>query len=264
MAKQLLIYQSAVPVSRSRHTGSYVEGGADYAFSTGVNSVPLMAAEFARAMSEYAIVFAGPKGEILPAVILGVRGSENLYVSADQAWGARYVPAFIRRYPFVFSRHGDRLLLCIDEEFPGFNREGRGQPLFETNGDRSPYLQNVLTFLNQYQAEFARTRAFCDRLEQFGLLEPMRAQLAAGGQRLSLGGFLAVDRDRLKSLSSEQVAELIRTDDLELLYLHLHSMRNFHGLKERLDTLLAAQVEPARQPTPTEVSSETSESPAAA
>jgi hypothetical protein len=236
---QLLIYKSAVPVSRSRHGDCYIESGADYTFSRAVNSVPLMAVEFARAANEFAIVFAGQRGAILPAVILGVRGNENLYLSADQAWGANYVPAFIRRYPFVFSQYNDRLLLCIDEEFPGFNRSGQGRRLFEEDGSRSAYLEQVLRFLNQYQAEFTRTQSFCNRLDELGLLEPMRAQLSVEqGRQLTLGGFQAVNRARLKELPDEKLADLARSDELELIYLHLRSMRNFEELKGRLDTAL--------------------------
>jgi len=58
---QLLIYKSAVPISRARHGDCHVEVGADYAFTGDVNSVPLMAVEFPQAASEYAIVFAGPR-----------------------------------------------------------------------------------------------------------------------------------------------------------------------------------------------------------
>ena len=132
---QLLIYKTAVPVSRARHGDAHVEVGGDYAFSGEVNSVPLMAVEFPQAASEYAIVFAGPEGELMPAVILGIRGNENLFLSdSDKGWAAKYIPAFVRRYPFVFSRNDDRFVLCVDEDYPGLNREGRGQPLFAEDG----------------------------------------------------------------------------------------------------------------------------------
>src|SRR5438105_15132427 len=102
MSTQLLIYKTAIPVTRARHFDGFVETGANYAFSGDVNSVPLMAVEFPEAAKEYAIVFAGTGAEMLPAVILGVRGNENLYLSKDGAWGAKYIPGFVRRYPFVF------------------------------------------------------------------------------------------------------------------------------------------------------------------
>lgn len=237
---QLLIYKSAVPVSRARHADYHVEVGGDYTFTGDVNSVPLMAVEFPMAASEYAIVFAGPEGEIMPAVILGIRGNENLFVAQEShAWQAKYIPAFIRRYPFVFSRDEDRFVLCVDEEYPGLNREGRGQPLFAQDGKPSPYVDNVLKFLQEYQNQFLRTQAFCNKIKELDLLEPMQAQVVTGsGGRIALGGFMAISRAKLKALPGDKLAELAATDELELLYLHLQSMRNFEGLKDRLEHAL--------------------------
>jgi hypothetical protein len=238
MTTQLLIYKTAVPVSRARHADWFVETTPNYAFSGEVNSVPLMAVEFPQAAAEYAIVFAGSDNEILPAVILGVRGDENLFIGRDAQWSARYIPAFVRRYPFVFSRTDDRFLLCVDEEFPGINQEGRGQPLFAADGKPSPYLDNVLKFLQEYQAQFLRTQRFCARLKELDLLEPMQAQVTIDdGRRLSLGGFMAINREKVKALPGDKLAEMAKTDELELIYLHLQSMRNFDRLRDRLEVV---------------------------
>ena len=139
MAAQQLIYETAVPVSKTRHANWSVEVGNDYAFSRNVNSVPLMAVEFAAAAAEYAVVFAGNEQAIMPAAILGMRDRENLYLGAQGAWQAKYIPAFLRRYPFVFSSQDDgkNFLLCVDEGFPGFNQEGRGEKLFNAEIGRA-------------------------------------------------------------------------------------------------------------------------------
>jgi hypothetical protein len=242
MAPQLLIYKTAVPVTRGRHGDWYLETAPNYAFGKQTNSVPLMAVEFPQAAADYAIVFAGADGEYLPAVILGVRDDENLFVDRNDAWGASYIPAFVRRYPFVFSLAGDRFLLCIDEAFHGFNREGRGHRLFDEDGKTSAYMDGILKFLQEYQAQFLRTQQFCSRLRGLDLLEPMQAQVTTeAGRKLSLGGFMAVNRAKLKSLPAETLAELVKTDELELIYLHLHSMRNFERLRDRLAQAEVAQ-----------------------
>lgn len=236
MARQLMIYESAVPVSHSRHEQWAVDAGADFSFARQVNSVPLTAIEFPAAASEYVIIFAGTGDVVTPAVLLGMRDEENLYL-ADGGWKARYVPAFLRRYPFVFSSRdeGKTFTLCIDESYPGFNREGRGQKLYDEPGKPSQYTQNVLKFLQQYQLEFRRTQEFCTRLKELNLLEPMRAQISLeSGERIALGGFMAVDRARLKTLSSDKLADLVKSDEMELIYAHLLSMRNFAGMRERL------------------------------
>ena len=236
MATQLLIYKTAVPISRARHANWSLDTGPNYSFSSEVNSVPLMAVEFPQAASEYAIVFAGGDEEVLPAVILGVRGNENLFLDRESHWSAKYIPAFMRRYPFVFSRSGDRFLLCVDEEFPGFNQEGRGRRLFNDDGTPTNYVDNVLKFLQEYQAQFLRTQRFCARVKELDLLEPMQAQVTVEtGQRLSLGGFMAISREKVKALKGDKLEELARTDELELIYLHMQSMRNFERLRERLE-----------------------------
>jgi SapC len=154
MTKQLLIYESAVPMSATRHGKMSFEPVADYSFSAGINAVPLMAVEFIRAATEYAIVFADTRDDVLPAVVLGVRPNENLFVSPDAKWQAKYIPAFIRRYPFVFSIGNDRrvVTLCIDEAHPGLNSDGRGQRLFGDDGKPSAYTEQVLNLDARHKA----------------------------------------------------------------------------------------------------------------
>jgi hypothetical protein len=196
-----------------------------------------MAAEFSSAAAEYAVVFAGEGESIIPVVLLGVRDGENLFVNKDGSWAGRYVPAFLRRYPFVFSSTDDgaNFTLCVDEEFEGCNRKGRGERLFDGDGERTLYLQNVLGFLQAYQVQFQRTQALTKRLSDLNLFESMQARFTLrDGKMLMLSGFFAVSRDRLKALSGEQLAELARTDDLELIYLHLQSMRHLSATAERM------------------------------
>ena len=242
MTKQLLIYESAVPVSATRHAGVSIEPNDSYAFSANVNAVPLMAVEFPRASAEYAIVFATEGDEVMPVAVLGVRKEQNLYLSPDSQWKADYIPAFIRRYPFVFSSSADRktLTLCVDESHPGVNREGRGSALFGEDAKPTPYVEKVLDFLKDYQTHFERTRVFAKRIKELGLLEPMQAQVKSPkGEKVTLGGFMAVNRDKLRALDGETLQKLAKNDELEMLYLHLSSMRNFNDVKDRFIGTLA-------------------------
>jgi hypothetical protein len=234
---QLLFYEAALPVSAGRHGKWSVEVGGDYAFSRNVNSVPLMAVEFAHAALEYAIVFAGREEEVMPAVVLGLRRNDNRYLTDAGAWDAKYIPAFVRRYPFVFSSDGTAttFTLCIDEAFKGFNQQGRGERLFGDDGKPTPYVQRVLNFLQEYQAQFQRTQALCRKLRELELLDPMEAQVTLkSGAQLSLTGFMVVNRERLRKLSGEVLTELVKTDDLELIYTHLQSMGRFSNIVNRV------------------------------
>ena len=237
MSKQLLIYEKAVPVTRKEHGDVSIKSGDNYGFAKDVNSVPLMATEFDLASTEYAIVFSGEGNDVMPAALLGIRDGENLYVDEQGAWNAKYIPAFVRRYPFVFSSPATkrRSRFALTRNITGVNREGLGERLFDADGERTQYLQGVLGFLQAYQAQFEATRAFCQRLVELNLLEAMQAQFVLrSGQRITLAGFMSVNRDRLKALSGSALAGLAARGDLDLIYAHLYSQRNFTPTAERI------------------------------
>jgi hypothetical protein len=237
MSTQLLFYTNAVPVNSKQHGDLSVKTGGNFAFARQVNSVPLTAAEFRSATREHVVVFAGEGEAVMPVAILGIAAEQNLFVKDDGGWDGDYVPAFVRRYPFVFasSDDGKTLTLCIDAEFAGCNTEGRGERLFDADGNRTQYLQTVLNFVQEYQAQFQRTRGFCARLQELGLLEPMQATFKSpSGEKRNLAGFMAVSRTKLKELDDATLARMAKSDELELIYLHLHSMNNFGPLLERI------------------------------
>ena len=236
MAKQLMIYERAVPISNERHRDWSVRSGQDYSFARGINSVPLLAAEFIPAAAEYAIVFAGDGEAVFPSVILGMREGENAFVGEDNTWQGRYAPAFLRRYPFVFSRSEDgaTFTLCIDEEFEGFNKENKGERLFDADGNRTQYLENMLTFVREYQMQFNRTLQFANHLRELEILEPAQARFQLpGGEQAALSGFFTINRDKLKALPGDKLAEMAKTDELELCYVHLQSLNNLTPMAQR-------------------------------
>ena len=113
---EMMFYERVVPLNEQVHAGLKVRPAASFAYAAAVNSVPLLASEFFECAREYPIVFARGQSGPLPAVLLGLRESENLFVDGAGKWNARYVPAFVRRYPFVPANGpGGDLLVCIDE-----------------------------------------------------------------------------------------------------------------------------------------------------
>ena len=238
MSKTLLIYERAVPVSKKHHAQHYVQPSPDYGFARDVNSLPLLAQEFRVAAAEYPIVFAGNKEQVMPAVLLGFAEQENFFIDDEGRWKSRYIPAFARRYPYIFSSadQGKTFTLCIDEEYQGLNTSGQGERLFNDDGEQTDYLNKILDFQKNFQLAHHRTQEFCKRIMKLGLLEPTQAQLKySSGENRSMGGFMAISRERLRELSGEALAELNQLDELELIYLHLQSMRNIADLADLSD-----------------------------
>lgn len=245
-AGTVLFYQRPVLLDRVAHRQARVNmREANFIFSKKTNSVPVAAIEFGRAATEYPIVFAGPSPDrLMPVVVLGLRNEENLFVDADGKWTGVYIPAFIRRYPFVLAErnNGQDLSVCVDTAFSGWEdsqaaagASGNGEALFDEKGVETPFLKNVLDFLGQYQGNIRQTQAFVKKLNELNLLvgREIRARDTAS-QPLALRGFFAIDEAKLNALDDKQIIELYRHGFLGLIHAHLISLGNIARLELRL------------------------------
>lgn len=227
MTKELLIYERAVPLRVEAHRDMSVRPLRDFNFAKEINSVPIVAAEFSAAAVDMTIVFAGVGDKIVPAVLLGLDAGTNRFLDDEGNWTGRYVPAFLRRYPFVFatSPETDDLLLCVDEAYEGLNGHGAGERLFDSDGNRTIYLNGVIEFATQYQAQHDRTSVFCRRLVELELLEAAVASFTdESGEERRLTGFFRINRAKLKVIKSETLSLMFSNDELELCFTHLASL----------------------------------------
>ena len=239
----LLFYENPVPLNKVDHKDIKIKPQANnYKFAAKTNSVILAGVEFTEAAKEYPIVFAEAGKHIVPVALLGLRNEENLFVLEDGSWDAKYVPAFVRRYPFVLAETGkgdNQRVVCIDESFDGFSKED-GEPLFE--GDEpTPILQQALDFLDEYQKQYMRTEVFIKRLRDCDLLNSLNAKIdMVDGAQFSLTGLLVVDEKKLLALSDEKALEFFRSGELAWVYCHLMSLGSMGGMVQRIGKLTGA------------------------
>lgn len=240
MSTQPLFYKKVVALNKERHKNLHLEPVEGYAFANETNSLYIAAIEFIKAASEYVIVFGkGTDNVVYPVVLLGLRIGQNLFVDNKGKWNADYIPAYARRYPFILAApdgNNANFTVCIDESFSGFNTAKEGQLLFDKKGKESPILKQAIEFLQDYQKNVQLTTLFCNNLAKLDLLEPMQANIQLKtGDKFAIGGFFCVNRKKLKQLNPEKLAELARTDELELIYTHLSSLNNVGKLMKKMD-----------------------------
>ena len=239
-------YEKPVLLDREKHKRLRVKPSDSFAFAGRANSVYLAGVEFGEAMKEYPIVFTrAANSRIVPVAMLGLRSRENLFVDEDEGWDARYVPAFVRRYPFVLAQMaGDQLAVCIDEAYQGFNQQ-QGDALFDDKGANTPFLANALDFMENFQREFTRTESFCTRLEQAGLLREMNAKAdLQDGRSFTVNSLFVVDEPRLMALPDAVALSLFRSGELHLVSMHLASLSNMQRLVDRIAERTAMQPPP--------------------
>ena len=239
MTKQLLYYEKIVPVSTERHSGWSVQQGGDYSFSAEANAAPLICPEFAAAAVDLPIVFGKTASGFSPMVVLGIEENRSILVDSKGNWQGNYIPAFVRRYPFVFATDAEqsKFTLCLDEAFKGCDEKGKkGERLYTDDGEPGEILNKALEFGKSYEIEARRTNEFCKLLEEADLLDPMQVGMTTpDGERRAVTGFHAVSREKLKALEGEQLADFFRRDALELIYYHLASLRNMEKLRKLME-----------------------------
>lgn len=231
---EMMFYERVVPLNEKNHATLRVKAASSYLYAKASNSVPLLASEFFEAAREYPIIFVRGETGPVPVALLGLRESENLFLDAAGKWDARYIPAFVRRYPFVPGKGAQgELLVCIDEASPCFDQK-EGEALF-VDGKPTPQLEHAMKFLTEFHQTATVTEQIGLRLDQLGLLRPSDsvAQLNDGSQ-FRLNGLHVVDEAKLRALAPEVVHELFANGSLGLIYAHLMSLGNLAPLVDRL------------------------------
>lgn len=244
MSKQLMIYDNIQPLSEKHAKWSV--GVENHDFISHMNSSPLLATEIAFAATEFPVIFSATatEGEFLPLAVMGLKDGQNLLLGDHNTLTTRYVPAFIRRYPFVLggSKDSEMMALCIDENSKYFSQDGsKGTRLFQDDGSHSDFLKDVVEFLKDYQYRAEMTRTFTKKLHELDLLEPMSANISFKAKEdatINLSGFFVVKREKLKAISDADALDLFKKDGLELIYAHLQSLSNFNRLIDIMSTKL--------------------------
>jgi hypothetical protein len=118
-----LFYQRVVALDGNLHSKLKLSAQPDLKFSARSPVVPLLCVEFTEAAREYPIAFLrGANNAWVPVALTGAPDGDNVYMDAHGRWNARYVPAYVRRYPFVVAQLApEQLTVCIDEAYAGFN-----------------------------------------------------------------------------------------------------------------------------------------------
>jgi SapC len=233
-----LFYAKPSALRPQQHGGLSVKRDRRFGFARAGNAIPVTSAEFVQAQRNYPIVFTDAPIP-MPVAVVGIEDGINLMIEADGSWRRdNYIPAYVRRYPFLFAEHPRSLALtlCIDEGADCLET-GTDNPLFR-DGEPGDITRQALQFCTSYQREHEATRELGRSLAQAELLVARDVRLQLSPERsLAVRGFKVIDEAKLNLLPAETFLNWRARGWLTLIYAHLLSLggwdRLVHIAKER-------------------------------
>jgi hypothetical protein len=247
----VLFYKQPEPLSLDKHRLLGVrQVERPFKFLIGTHVVPLTVNEFPVACASFPIIFAGSNKT--PLAVMGARTGDNVFITPEGDVDPEvYLPAFVRRYPFVFAteQSGDRMIVCIDR---AASMISEGPDIAFFNGDQpSQFTQDAIEFCKDFERLRVNTTQFAQRMTEFDLWEGKTVQMGnrgpdgqPQGEPVTVAEYFAISEEKLNALPLDKFEVLRKETWLPAIYAHLLSLLMWPKV---LNRTLAAQARIAPQ-----------------
>jgi hypothetical protein len=223
-----IFYGSLEPLSSSVH-GAYRSRSSDRApFLTSNHAIPITIDEFVAVQRHFPIVFSVGETPV-PLALMGLNEGVNVFVDDEgKPLGDIYLPAYVRRYPFMLARlqpDAQELSLCFDPTSGLIGDFEDGQALFD-DGKPSETTNNVLKFCEEFELSAQRTVAFMTELRDSGLLMDGEVSIQPAGseQPFVYRGFQMINEEKMRELEGDELKRMNQNGMLPLILAHLFSV----------------------------------------
>lgn len=198
------------------------------------HAVPLTIDEFVQAQRFLPIIFSSGPNPV-PLALMGLNEGVNTFMDEEgKLRGPTYVPAYVRRYPFMLAKlrpDTDELSLCFDPSSDVVGAFEEGDPLFEAD-QPTEITKNILGFCEQFEQAAQRTGQFVEDLKSLDLLMDgeVAIQMPGNEQPFVYRGFQMVSEEKLRDMRGDQLRKINQNGMLPLIHAHLFSLQLMRDL----------------------------------
>jgi hypothetical protein len=233
-----LFYNAIEPLNLDQHGKMRVRGITSMPEVGTTHAVPLTVDEFTLVQRHYPIVFSVGDTPV-PIALMGLNEGVNVFLDENgrAADPNLYIPAYLRRYPFLLAKlrpESDELSLCYDPTSGAVGEFDEGELLFD--GDQpSAATKAILEFCEQFEAAGLRTNAFVEDLVKSDLLMDGEVAIQPEGaeQPFVYRGFRMVDEEKIRNLRGDELRKMNQNGMLPLIYAHLFSLSQMREIFAR-------------------------------
>jgi hypothetical protein len=233
---EVLFYKNPQPLNIETHaTLGLNSSTTPFAFARNAHAVPVIVGEFGPASLSYPLIFAG--ADYQPLAVMSIRPNENLFINEQGLFpDGVYVPAFIRRYPFVFANVTDQnqLVVCIDRG-ADIVAENAEVPFFD-NGQPSAFTQQCMDFCANFEGERRKTDDFVKVVRDLDLFELREVNFTprnpdgSNGPPTKISEHFSPSVERVNALSDKDKLQLLNSGAMQQIQLHWNSLLNWERL----------------------------------
>ncbi len=242
-----LFYNDLAPISSKDHENWHARTSDRATWLVGQHAVPLTVEEFPLAQRHFPIIFSSGDDPV-PLALMGLNEGVNVFVDDEGALnGPIYVPAYVRRYPFMLAKlrpDTDELSLCFDPTSGLVGEFDEGLPLFN-DGKPSETCEQTLKFCEHFEIAGQKTANFVAELKKHDLMMDGELTLQLEGQDrpFTYQGFRMVDENKLREVRGDVLRGWNQSGLLALIYAHLFSL-------ELVREIFGRQVQQGKGPIP--------------
>ena len=223
-----LFFKDLVPLSSIEHATWKARPIESAPWLNNQHAVPLTVDEFANAQRNYPIIFSSGNAPV-PLALMGLNEGVNVFMGEDGRFTEQvYVPAYVRRYPFMLAKlrpDSDDLSVCFDPTAGAIGAFEEGDALF-ADGQPTEATQQILSFCEQFEQAGQRTQAFMKELVDNDLLMDGEMSVQPDPEQAPFvyRGFQMVNEEKLRDLRGDQLRKMNQSGLLPLVYAHLFSL----------------------------------------
>ena len=233
-----LFYSALQPLNATQHGNMKIRRIERAPIMGRSHAVPVTVDEFPLLQRFYPIVFSVGEDPV-PLALMGLNEGSNVFLDEEGVPVDRnvYIPAYMRRYPFLLARlkpDSDELSLCFDPNSGAVGDFEDGEPLFNDT-EPSEATKAVLQFCEQFETAGQRTGAFVRELKGSGLLMDGEVAIQPEGapQPFIYRGFRMIDEEKLRELRGDELRKMNQNGMLALIYAHLFSLSQIREVFSR-------------------------------
>ena len=224
-----IFYNDLVPLNSNEHAKLRLKPADAAPFLKDQHAVPLTVDEFVTAQRFVPIIFSAGD-EPVPLALMGLNEGVNTFLDEDgKLRGSAYVPAYVRRYPWMLAKlrpDSDELSLCFDPSSDTLGEFDEGEALLD-DGKPTELTQNILKFCEDFETAALRTGQFMKELKDMELLMDgeVAIQVPGNDQPFVYRGFQMVNEEKLRDMRGDQLRKINQSGMLPLIHAHLFSLQ---------------------------------------